>query len=71
MLLWLLLGCHFSRSLWGSWLVVACYIMEQIVEHNGGIDDLTALRVTGKESDFFFPYLQKCLSLVFVVTLKP
>ena len=52
MLLWLLLGCYFSRALRGSWLVVACDIMEQIVGPNGGADDLTALEAMGKENDF-------------------
>jgi len=52
MLLWLLLGCCFSRALRGSWLVVACDIMEQMVELNGGVDDLTALGAMEKENDF-------------------
>lgn len=43
MLLWLLLGSCFSRALRGSWLVVECDIIEQIVGLNGGVDDLTAL----------------------------
>lgn len=52
MLLWLLLGCCFSRALRGSWLVVACDIMEQIVGLNGGVDDLTLLGAMEKENDF-------------------
>lgn len=53
MLLWLLLGSCFSRALRGSWLVVECDIMEQIVGLNGGVDDLTALGAMKKGEKLF------------------
>lgn len=43
-LLWLLLGCCFSRGLRGSKLVVECDIVEHKAGLNGTVDDITALR---------------------------
>lgn len=63
MLLWLLLGSCFSRALRGSWLVVECDIMEQIVGLNGGVDDLTALGAMKKGGGNCFCRLHSVLLL--------